>query len=304
MRGSLRDWAEIVGRRPVLATIAGACCIASSAILVRFADVAPATAAVFRCLYALPVLGALALLERRRYGPRAQASRRLAVVAGVCFAADLVLWHHAIAAVGAGLATVLGNLQVVIVAFVAWAVLGERPERRLLFAVPVVFAGVVLLSGVIGADAYGADPLLGVVFGVATSLAYAGFILLLRQGNADVRRPAGALADATAVAVVAAAVMGAMTGGVDLVPHWPAHGWLALLALTSQVLGWLLLSVSLPRLPAALPSLLLLIQPVGALWLGVLLLGEDPSAVQLAGVVVILAGVALAAYHRREPAPA
>lgn len=301
----MRGWAEFVGRRPVLAAVLGACCLMASGILVRLADVEPATAAVFRCTYALPALAILAAGERRRYGPRPAHARRLALIAGVCFTADLVLWHHAIAAVGAGLATVLGNLQVVVVAFVAWMVLGEQPARRLLLAVPVVLVGVVLLSGVIGSGAYGADPALGVVFGVGTSLAYAGFILLLRQGNADLRRPAGPLLDATVVAAVAAALIGPLSGGVDLIPSWPAHGWLALLALTSQTIGWLVLSVSLPRLPAALSSLLLLVQPVGALWLSALLLGESPSAVQLAGVAVILAGVAYATSSRtRDPVPA
>ena len=44
------------------------------------------------------------------------------------FAADLILWHHSIADVGAGLATVLANIQVVLVPLVAWAVLAERPR--------------------------------------------------------------------------------------------------------------------------------------------------------------------------------
>ena len=65
-------------------------------------------------------------------------------------------------------------------------------------------------------------------------------------------------------------------------PSWPSHAWLVLLALTSQVLGWLLISVSLPRLPAALTSVLLLVQPVGAVALAVLILDEQPSALQLA----------------------
>ena len=59
--------------RPTLAAAAGAACIASSATLVRLADVEPATAAVFRCLYALPVLFLLMLREDRRYGPRTRA---------------------------------------------------------------------------------------------------------------------------------------------------------------------------------------------------------------------------------------
>lgn len=296
-------WVAVVGRRPVLAALAGACCIASSAVLVRLAGVAPATAAVFRCAYALPLLILIAAGERRRFGPRTLADRRLALIAGVCFAVDLLLWHHAIEAVGAGLATVLGNLQVVVVGLAAWALLGERLERGLLLAAPVMLAGVVLLSGVVGGGAYGDDPVLGVALGVGTSIAYAAFILLLRRGNRDVRRPAGPLADATVVGAVVAALLGPLTGGVDLVPSWPAHGWLALLAVTSQVVGWLLLSVSLPRLPAALPSLLLLVQPVGALFLAVVLLGEAPSAVQVGGVALIAAGVLVATAPRRAAGP-
>ena len=147
--------------RPALAAAAGAAFIASSATLVRLADVEPATAATFRCLYALPMLGLLLLREDRRYGTRRARDRWLAAAAGVFFAVDLVLWHHAIAAVGAGIATVLGNLQVVVVGFLAWWLLGERPSRRLVAAVPVVLVGVVLISGVVGAGAYGDDPTLG-----------------------------------------------------------------------------------------------------------------------------------------------
>jgi drug/metabolite transporter (DMT)-like permease len=67
-----------------------------------------------------------------------------------------------------------------------------------------------------------------------------------------------------------------------------------LLALSSQVLGWLLISVSLPRLPAALTSILLMLQPVSTVFLGAVLLSEAPSAVQLSGVAIVLAGVAFA----------
>jgi drug/metabolite transporter (DMT)-like permease len=171
--------------------VAGAMCIAFSGILVRLADVSPDTAAVFRCMYAVPVLGLLVWSERRRFGPRDRRERRFAVIAGVFFAADLMLWHRSIEAVGAGLATVLGNLQVVFVPLIAWALLRERSGPRVVAAVPVVLAGIVLISGILEEDAFGADPVLGVVYGVLTALAYSGFLLVLRRGNRDVRRPAG-----------------------------------------------------------------------------------------------------------------
>ena len=289
--------------RPVLAAAGGAACIAASATLVRLADVEPATAAVFRCLYALPILGFLMLREDRRFGPRPARQRWVAAGAGVFFAVDLVLWHHAIAAVGAGIATVLGNLQVVVVGFVAWWLLGERPNRRLVAAVPVVLVGVVLISGVVGADAFGESPGLGVLFGVGTSIAYAGFLLVLRHGARDLRRLAGPLFDATAVGALVSALLGPVSGGLDLVPSWPSHGWLLLLAVSSQVLGWLLISISLPRVPAALTSVILLLQPVASVLLAAAVLTERPSPVQLAGCVIVLVGVVVATAGPRAARP-
>lgn len=289
--------------RPVLAAAAGAACIASSATLVRLADVEPATAAVFRCLYALPVLAMLMVREDRRYGRRTARERYLALAAGVFFAIDLVLWHHAIASVGAGIATVLGNLQVVFVGVLAWWLLHERPSARLVAAVPVVLVGVVLISGVVGAGAYGDDPVMGVVYGLGTSVAYAGFLLLLRQGSRDLRRAAGPLFDATLVGALLSAAMGPFAGGLDLVPSWPAHGWLLTLAITSQVVGWLLIAVSLPRVPAALTSVILLLQPVASVLLSAAVLDERPSPVQLLGCAIVLAGVVAATAGRRTRRP-
>ena len=279
--------------------------ISFSAILVRLAEVSPSTAAFFRCAYALPVLALLAWHESRRYGPRTLRERVPLWIAGVMFAADLTFWHHSIEAVGAGLATVLGNIQVVLVGLLAWVALGERPDNRSLASIPVVFTGVVLISGVVGSGAYGDDPLLGVVYGVLTAITYALFILILRQGNADVRRPAGPLFDATLSAAVFSALGGIVVGDIDWVPDLEAQAWLVLLALSSQVLGWLLISVSLPRLPAVLTSIVLMLQPVTTVFLGAVILAEAPSAVQLLGVAIVILGVAFATLkpREREPAP-
>jgi drug/metabolite transporter (DMT)-like permease len=290
-----------VNERPVAFALAGALTIAFSAILVRLSHASPETAAFFRCAFAVPLLGLLAWRERRRMGPRGARERRLAALAGLFFAADLIFWHHAIEDVGAGLATVLGNLQVVVVAYAAWAVLGERPSARVVAAVPIVLCGVVLISGVLEHGAYGQNPARGVLFGALTSIAYAAFLLLLRSANAGERRPAGPLFDATLVAAIACLPAGWAIGTLDLTPDARATFWLAVLALTSQVLGWMLISVSLPRLPAALASVLLFIQPVGSVLLGMLILGESPSALQLAGVAVILGGVGVATLPGRRP---
>jgi drug/metabolite transporter (DMT)-like permease len=291
--------------------VLGAVAIAWSSILVRLSHASPSTAAIFRCAYALPALGLIAWLEDRRFGPRSRRDRAVAVLAGVFFAADLILWHNSIEDVGAGLATVLANVQVVLVPLVAWMVLAERPGRQVLAALPLALLGVILISGVLEHGAYGRAPARGAAFGLGAGLAYVGFLLLLRRSGADVRRPAGPLFDATFVAAIVSVAAGSVIGDARLVPVWPGAGWLVVLALTSQVLGWLLISISLPRLAAAQTSLLLTVQPVGSVALAALIFGESPSALQLGGVALVLCALLIAtsprissARTRERPQPA
>ena len=293
--------ATVLGRRPVLVVLVGALAIAFSGILYRLAEVSPSTGAFFRCLWALPLLWLLARREDGRFGPRSRRSRLLAFAAGALFAADLVLWHHSIEQVGAGLATVLGNTQVVLVALLAWALLRERPQSSSLAAIPVVSVGVLLISGVLEEGAYGSNPPLGALFGVLTGIAYAGFLITLRQGSLDLRRAAGPLFDATLAAAAGTALIGLASRDLDVTPSLQATAWLVLLAVSSQVFGWLLIAISLPRLPAALSSVMLTFQPVCAVLLAALLLDETPTSLQLLGAAGIVFGLVIATVGRRAP---
>ena len=279
--------------------LAGAVAIAFSGILFRLAHVSASTGAFYRCVWALPPLWLLARAEDRRYGKRPRRAIKLAWLAGGFFAADLVLWHNAIEQVGAGLATVLGNTQVVLVGLLAWVLLRERPNASSLAAIPVVAFGVILISGALEQDAYGSNPGLGVLYGVLTGIVYSGFLLALREGSRDLRRPAGPLFTATLASAIGCAAIGLVIGDLELTPGWPAQGWLILLALSSQVAGWLLISTSLPRLPAVLTSVLLTLQPLCAVVFAALIVDESPSALQLAGAGCILVGLVIATVGRR-----
>jgi len=295
------------GRRPVLLATLGAACISASAVLVKLADTGAATVGVYRCFLALPVLFTLAVLEQRRHGRRPRAARLGAVLAGLFLAVDLVLWNHAIAEVGAGIATVLGNLQVLFVAFAAWMLFRERPGRMFMIALPVVMTGVVLVSGLIGSTQRGIHPVAGIVYGIGTSVAYAAFLLILRRTSTGTPHAAGPLAEATAGAALGSLLLGLAFGGLQFEIPWPSFWWLLLLSVTSQTIGWLLITSSLPRLPAAVSSLLLLLQPAASILLAAVVLGEQPTAIQLAGALLVCCGalaVSLAATSKRSrPGP-
>jgi len=180
--------------------------------------------------------------------------------------------------------------------------LGERPSRRVILALPIVLAGALLISGAFEQDVYGRDPARGAIYGVLAGLTYGGFLLLFRHTGQE-GALAGPLLDVSLAAAGTAAIVGGALGELDPLPGWPAQGWLILLAVSAQVLGFLIIGAALPRLPAAVGSMLLMLQPVAAVALAVLLLAEKPSPLQLAGVAVLLGGVLLAAATRRSALP-
>jgi drug/metabolite transporter (DMT)-like permease len=292
-----------LARQPLLLAGMGAAAISASATLVVLSGASAVSTAFYRSALALPLLTILAVIEQRRHGRRQAAQRIRAAIAGVFLAVDLILWTHAIADVGAGVATVLGNLQVLFVAGIAWLFWHQRPSRAVAFALPVVMLGVVLVSGLIGTAAMGLHPLAGVLYGVGTSIAYAGFLLTLRTSAADSAHVAGPVADATAGAAIASLAFGLVFGGLALHPLWPAIGWLALLALLSQTAGWLLITSSLPRLPAVVSSLMLLLQPAASLVLAAIVLSERPTPLQILGAALTCGG-ALAASRATTKQPA
>jgi len=296
VRSAARPW-------PVALAAAGALCLSASAILFTLAAVQPVAAAFYRCALPLPVLAVLTFVEQRRLGPRPLVNRAWAVLAGLFFAVNLVLWVHSIADLGAGAATVLGNLQVLFVAVFAWPALRERPDRRFLVGLPVVLLGVVLVSGMLGRNGTGTGehPLAGLAFGLGTSAAYALFLLIMRQTAGDEPHVAGQLFDATAGAAVGALLLGLALGEVHLAIHWRSLAWLLVLTLTSGIAGWLFITWSLPRMPAALSALILLLEPAGALALADVALRQRPSVLQFAGAALVCGGVLVAARSPDKP---
>ncbi|MDE3155489.1 MAG: DMT family transporter [Acidobacteriota bacterium] len=270
--------------------------ISFSAVFVRLAGVSPITATFFRTAYAVPVLAAGWLAVRRR-DDRTRRERAMAFAAGLVLAVDLSLWHWTIDLIGVGLSTVIANVQVVFVGLAAWALHRERPSRIAFPTIAVILLGVALISGLDRPDAYGSHPVAGSITGVLAGVSYATFLLIFRSSNRRLAPSVGPLLDATVGAALGALVISPFDPGFSLAFVWPAHGWLITVALVSQVGGWLLIAAALPRLPALETSVMLLLQPVGAVCWGLLIFAEDLSRLQWTGVGLVLAGVAALTVH-------
>jgi drug/metabolite transporter (DMT)-like permease len=275
----------------------GVLSISFSAVFIRLARVSPVAATFYRAAYAIPVLAVILLADRRRIADvrdvRTGREHVLAFLSGLFLAIDLNLWHESIALVGAGLGTVIPNVQIVFVAIVAWMKRGDRPRARTIVMIGIVLAGVALTSGLGRAGAYGANPARGIVLGVAAGLFYAIFLIVFRASNRGLVPPAAPLLEATSGMAIGALLSAGFDPEFTFAVSRQAHLWLLALALVSQVMGWLFIATALPRLPAVETSVLLLVQPVFAIAWGVMFFAERLSSVQWLGSAIVLAGVAV-----------
>ena len=284
-------------RRTLTAAVGGATIISFSAIFFAAADVSPVTGAFFRAAYAVPLLILLWWLNRGQ-DRRPLRRRWLGIGAGLALGADIIAWHSSIDLIGAGLATLLANTAVIFVALGAWLLLGEKPRRTTMVAIPVILLGVALISGIGQSDAFGDNPALGSVLALVAAIFYALFILGFRHANEEKAPAAGPLLEASIGAMITTAVFGVASGELSWAWQWPEHGWLVALALGPQVIGWLLIGYALPRLPAVETATVILIQPAMTLVWGAIFFAERPSVLQILGALTVLAGVGAVAWTR------
>lgn len=127
--------------------LAGALCLSVSAILVKLAGVDAATTAMLRCAIAVLVLVPLARAERNRRGGLSWRGIGWATAAGIALGVDYAAWTAAIYQVGAGISTVLINVQVIVLPLLALAVDREPITTQFLVALPLMLLGISLVGG-------------------------------------------------------------------------------------------------------------------------------------------------------------
>ena len=284
-------------RRTMLIALAGAVAISFSPVLYVFSGTNPSTGAFFRMLYALPALALLAYLVRSA-DTRSSRTRWMAFGAGLILAPDMLSYHSSMIFIGIGIATLIGNSQVIIVTLASWKLFGEKPNPAILISLPVVVVGLALISGIADSEPYGEDPVKGVIFGLMAAFFYSSFLILFRYSNRELAPSSSVQLDATAGAALGLLVLGLLPLSgyaiepLDLQPIWPGHGWLIVLALLCQVAGWLAIAHALPRLPAAHVSFAVLLQPVLTLVWGYVILDQDGhSQNQVMGIFLVLSAI-------------
>jgi drug/metabolite transporter (DMT)-like permease len=271
----------------------GAVLISFSPVFVKWTSVSPEVSAWYRvAVGGVVLLGWFALGKRLRLPPR-RALPAL-ILAAVLLAADLAAWHQSILYIGPGLATLLGNFQVFIMAFVGAWFFGEAIGRRMLFAIVLALIGLAMIAG-LDWSGLAREARLGILLGLATAVFYSGFMLSLRKaqiatGHGDTGANLGVACLLCAI-VLAVYVLG--QGGSLAIPTAKDGLVLVSYALVSQVFGWLMITSALGTVPASRVGLVLLLQPALSFVWDIVLFDRAFSGLELAGAALALVAIFL-----------
>ena len=277
----------------MLSLIIGAVMISFSGVWVKLAQVTPNVSAFYRVFFGgIILLGAA--LYRRELKWLGFRQLMLSLLCGFVFALDLWFYHYCVEYVGPGLGTIIPNFQVFILAGIGILFLHEPRRWLFLLSLPMAIVGLLMVVGFNWAHL---EKLyrIGVFFGLAAAVCYAGFLLTLRKLQAD-QTGVSFFYVLMIVSFATAIFLGAEiyhTDSTFKIPDLQSLLALAALGLFSQSIGWILITNALPKIRASLSGLILLLQPALAFVWDVLFFQRPTTLVNWLGVMVALTAIYL-----------
>jgi drug/metabolite transporter (DMT)-like permease len=291
-----------IPRGPLLMMIAGGAFISTTSVLVKLAHVPPTVSAFWRMLLG-GVMLSLALMALRQWRAMRLSDALWMLPPALAFATDLFFWHRSILDVGPGLATLLGNLQVFMMALAGVLLHREKLSWQFLVGLALAFTGLWLLIGQ-GWSHSSHDYQLGVLFGAFTAFCYAGYMLSFRHAQRERSTLASSqlLAITSLLCSVILALMCAAGGESFAIPDTQSLLALVALGLVGQCLGWVFISRAMPQLPTSLVGLLLLLQPILSFLMDVALFHRVTRPIEWAGLALSLCGIFVGSLRGSTPA--
>jgi len=283
---------------PQLRLFIGAGLISLSPVWVELVEIGSSSSAFYRVFFGSLAMAMYLGLRRQRLSFSSRMWWVL-LAAAVFFTLDLWFWHRSINAVGPGLATLLANFQVFLMMAFGVVVLKQRLQARQLIAVPLAILGLAMIVGVDWSvsENYRA----GVVFGLLTAVAYAGYLLTLRASRSQSTH-AAPVREVFVVSALTAAVLAL----ICVVEQQPLSistrdlGWMLCYGVLSHCIGTIFIASSLAQVSATQAGLSLLLQPTLSFIWDVVIFSRPMSVLELAGASLAIIAIFLGNSKQRQ----
>ncbi|WP_395636556.1 DMT family transporter [Sphingorhabdus sp.] len=269
------------------ALLAGNIAIAFGPLLVRFADSGPIATGFWRLALATPFLFFVGYRFGFRFSALGKSTIWLAIIAGLFFGVDIILWHIGIFQTKMANATLFANCASLILVVYGIFVARKMPSKWESAAVLFAFVGAALLMG----QSLDLSPLhfQGDILSLGAGLTYTVYLVLMMRVRQNTESW-GALGMASAVAAVIL-LTASIVAGEQVVPTvwWPVM----LLAFTSQFFGQGCLTYALPHFSPLVIGLALLLQPALSAAAGWLAFGETLTTMDFMGSALVMIALVL-----------
>ena len=254
---------------------------------VRRIGVSSAELSLYRALLAACLIGIFLLATGRKL-PVKQLKKELIllVCSGACMAVNWILLFEAYKYTTVAIATLSYYFAPVLVTAASAFLFREKLTKKNVFCFAMSTLGIVIITSASGLGG-GSNNSLGILFGLGAAVLYAGCILLNKaiKGVGGIERTF--LQFLAAIAVMIPYV--ALTGGVTL-QNLDMTGWVCLLVigLIHTGITYCMYFTAVEHIPGQAVAILSYIDPLVAVIIGVLILGEPLTAPQLIGGTMIL----------------
>lgn len=276
----------------------GIAAVSFASILIRWAEAPPLTIAFYRLLLASlffwATRGRLAI-HHLRGGSISLIG--LCALSGAALAVHFASWITSLSMTSVSSSVVLVTTTPIWVAVGSRFILREPVRLTFVVALLIAVSGAVLISG-FDASASGHESAIGDLLALVGAIAGAIYFLIGRRVQRNMDTWAYVTATYSAAAVVLFIwVMLAQSPLTGFSAE--TYGLFALIALVPQVIGHTSFNWALKHLTAAMVSIALLGEPVGATVLAYFLLGEKLGWPKIIAAALTLAGVAMAAVSQK-----
>lgn len=263
-------------------------------LIVRSVPVGSYAIAFWRLLISVFVFWFLARFFRQKF-PKNRKTVRYALTAGVFLAFDLALWHESIHAVGPGISTLLNSLQIFFLSAIGVFFFGERLSGLKKAGLISAVAGVAMIAG--AEFGYNGNAVWGFVSGLVSGLMLALSMVFVRKTH-EIFPSMMILSLGGAVSLVVPALL--MDGGALYPTTWKDAGLVLVYGVVMQCFAWAMVAYAIPLLSLSLTGLLLLSEPVAALFIDYFGLGKPIEGVQWAGVALTLSAIYLGSLKQQS----
>lgn len=283
----------------VIRLLIAAVIISTSSVWVKVSQVAPSVSGFYRMFIGGILLLSICLIKKWDLW-RGWKYFSWLFLGAFFFSLDLYFWHRSIFYIGPGLATVLGNFQVFFMTLAGYLFFKEKISLGFIGGLVITVVGLFFLVGFHWSD-LSSQYQTGVVYALLTAVAYTGFMLSLRHVQSN-KQGLSAYANLGILSLICASIMfiELSISGLNIsIPSSQSFVSLLILGVFCQVIGWVLITQSMPNLPASIVGIVLLLQPALSMLWDVLFFARPMTRFDMLGLTMVLCGVYLASLKKK-----